>query len=1755
MVSFVVGISRNIPVAAATNNTINFQARLLTSAGNLVPDGFYNVEFKLYSAATVDGGETPIQGSCTTNPGAAADEDCVWVETREGSDKVRVANGYLTVNLGSVTAFGGSINWDQELWLTMNVGGTGTPTYDGEMSPRLKLTAVPYALRAGKLVGGSGSNVTVLDTGTPSGTNTISLPAESGTLCIQNSANCGFVTGASTNFIQNQNASAQATANFWISGIGRVDTALQGPAIRPSTNGTTAIQFQNAGGTATAMSIDTTNNRVSIGNGGTAFAPQQALDVIGNVQVRDAATANKAYRLRTSGTDLDFESAGAKMYISNWTNADYTGTQRTYIILENASNMVQAMGAWHFRTAADGTTRHLIDGTSGTSVEFNQNGEGTNFSVRGDTEADLFFVQGSTDRVGIGTNTPGYKLDVDGTFGASGNVTVGGTYNTNTFTSSGLQFGASSTAVVQSAASQALTITGHAASTWSTDSGQLTINGAAGVNLLGGSSNITIGTADGTPTHLVLDSSSSESGTVAGSMYYNTSLNKFRCYQNAAWVDCINTAAAGVTAIGTMDSQAKSANGAVISGTTLYLQTADASNPGLVSTGAQTIAGAKTLTGATLVQTDSASAFRVQSAGGSQLFGVDTLTPSVAVGATGSLAVASTVSIGTSTGATQTINIGGSGGSAANGTVVTIQGGNGAGAVSIQALASGTISLGTVANNQINLGGSSSVVKLGSLGTATANATAVCRDSSTTNLISCDANTTGRPFLQDGNSFGATGVLGTNDSNSLQFETNNVVRGTFDTSNNFYFGNGATAATPNNFTVSATGSTTAGTAGANLTLQGGGGASTTTGSAGGNITVQGGNAGGSGVNAGGVVTLQGGSASSTGAAGKVLVKNAADSATAFQVQNALGNTTILNVDTTNSRVGIGTNAPARTLDIAINNSTVNAPAIRLTQAGTGDATVELATPSTQFYLGVDASDNIFKISSQAASAGSVTVGYSNDNPATASQDHGNPGLAVATKVASTGSAGTLSSISIYIGSVSLGSHVKLALYADNGTGLAPGNLIATSAEITPTPNSWNSIPVSASIAASTTYWIVYRSDDGVTGATRYATTGNMAYVSVSYASAWPSPFGTATTNTNLHYLMYMTYTISTATDSFAKSIVRVGDTGQTAFQNSVDSSAAFQIQNASGTSLFNVNTSTSTLTLGTSAGSSSGLVVINTPTFTTASTQNCSSNCTITQANVDSSGAVIVNATNPSLTVTLPDPTLTTAGRIVYVTAANGSNDFTLSVNGGGSGNQIAMRQNTTATMIWSGSDWTAAGASSSTTLQAAYDNTLASAGGAEIVLNNTATSNGLTIRNGSSNPIIGGGLLEVQTSIGTNLFSVNNNISELVANGGAEDSSGFATNWTSYGTATITRNTTSGQYATGAAGAQFASTTANSGIRNNLATNPAVSTNYLISFTAKLASGSPAFTDMIVEYSPNGGTTRVTCIQNQTIVSTDWARFTCEVNTGATSVTNADILIYQVADPGAPTRTVYIDNLSMTLADDAGGIPNNVQIGGGIYGGAPTLFTLDRSSAPPVANGNQTYLGSMYYDTTTGRIQCYEADGWGACGSSPDNIITLTPEYTGAVLNGTGIGTMTADFCANQASVLTVGTLCSSGEARNFYKWTSPQATQQTYSIYVTYKLPSTFKNFNDNNTITLTAQRSDSNAAVTYEVYKSTGSGITACGSETTVTTSDDVWQTVSINGNENTTCAYAGGNYVIFKINVKANSNATAYVENLNFTYTNN
>ena len=233
--SLFVTASQPVITSAATSNNLNFQARLEQSNGSIAPDGNYNIQFKLYGVSTA---------------GTA-----LWTESYLNSvgQGVRVVNGYVSVNLGSVTAFPSTMSWDQEMWVTMNIGGTstGAPTYDGEMSPRLKLTAVPYAFQAKsatQLQVQNGANVATLSFTAPTANRTIALPNDSGTVCLEFSTSCGFASSAGSNaYIQNGTI-LQTAANFnFQSGS---TTAISG--VIQALTGQTAdlLRFNNAAGTA-----------------------------------------------------------------------------------------------------------------------------------------------------------------------------------------------------------------------------------------------------------------------------------------------------------------------------------------------------------------------------------------------------------------------------------------------------------------------------------------------------------------------------------------------------------------------------------------------------------------------------------------------------------------------------------------------------------------------------------------------------------------------------------------------------------------------------------------------------------------------------------------------------------------------------------------------------------------------------------------------------------------------------------------------------------------------------------------------------------------------------------------------------------------------------------------------------------------------------------------------------------------------------------------------------------------------------------------------------------------------------------------------------------------------------------------------------------------------------------------------------------------------------------------------------------------
>lgn len=140
--------------ATGIRRTINFQGKLVNTNGTNVANGNYSIVFSIYD---VSSGGTAL-----------------WSETQS---TVAVTDGVFQVELGSSTVFPAdfNFNWDGR-YLGVNVAS------DGEMTPRIRLTAAPYAFNAEKVAG-----LTVQDTSGVASTSAILRLANGKTIVVNNS--------------------------------------------------------------------------------------------------------------------------------------------------------------------------------------------------------------------------------------------------------------------------------------------------------------------------------------------------------------------------------------------------------------------------------------------------------------------------------------------------------------------------------------------------------------------------------------------------------------------------------------------------------------------------------------------------------------------------------------------------------------------------------------------------------------------------------------------------------------------------------------------------------------------------------------------------------------------------------------------------------------------------------------------------------------------------------------------------------------------------------------------------------------------------------------------------------------------------------------------------------------------------------------------------------------------------------------------------------------------------------------------------------------------------------------------------------------------------------------------------------------------------------------------------------------------------------------------------------------------------------
>lgn len=330
-------------------------------------------------------------------------------------------------------------------------------------------------------------------------------------------------------------------------------------------------------------------------------------------------------------------------------------------------------------------------------------------------------------------------------------------------------------------------------------------------------------------------------------------------------------------------------------------------------------------------------------------------------------------------------------------------------------------------------------------------------------------------------------------------------------------------------------------------------------------------------------------------------RNTSDSTSAFSIQTA-ASVSLFNVDTTNSRVGFGTDSPVTNVHIAANNSVVNQPMLLLEQQGSGDSSLELKDSSGKsFYVGLDRSiGSSFKISSSASLQSSANIGKQTTGGSAA---NGRDSAITVKKVTTGAQGGTLASISVYVTSVDgTNPGIKVALYSHDSGNNRPSSLVASTTTGQTLTTGWNTIPISATVTGSTTYWIAINAEGSSQFDYEYCAgcAGDSAYYSSqAYSNTWPSSLGAPTsTSVDENWSWYMTFTYGSVSDTFSGAdLFKLTETGALTLQNSTNSSTAFQIQNAAGASVVSVNTVSGQVTIGT-ADTTGTLLVFDTKTDT-----------------------------------------------------------------------------------------------------------------------------------------------------------------------------------------------------------------------------------------------------------------------------------------------------------------------------------------------------------------------------------------------------------------------------------------------------------------------------------------------------------------------------------------------------------------------------
>ncbi|HEX8182575.1 MAG TPA: hypothetical protein VF575_03155 [Candidatus Saccharimonadales bacterium] len=362
-------VGTNQTASALPNpNMMNFQGKVVNSDGTNVTNGSYTFRFRLYTSTA----PTDAANVCSAN-------SCKWEESKT----VTVTNGVFQTELGDTTTM-----IDVSLYTDLYLGVRFNNDAAGEMTPRVHLNSVAYALNADK-VGGIGAAGFVQLGATQSGNINIGTGTiTSGNINSQTIGTAANFTGTLT--IQGANALALGTSStnnasiLFRSSGGANTITLTAPTTNPTSSYVLRLPT-----TAPALSQCLQNDGTTIG--------QLTFGSCGSGGGGDSISVNG-----TAATDANFLN----------TTATGTVTGTTFTLNTGATPNTVAVAIGNASTTTAGAVTNAAQTFAGDKTFQSTTNSTTAFRVQNSSGSDILSVD--TTDTNLIANNPGFEAAITG---------------------------------------------------------------------------------------------------------------------------------------------------------------------------------------------------------------------------------------------------------------------------------------------------------------------------------------------------------------------------------------------------------------------------------------------------------------------------------------------------------------------------------------------------------------------------------------------------------------------------------------------------------------------------------------------------------------------------------------------------------------------------------------------------------------------------------------------------------------------------------------------------------------------------------------------------------------------------------------------------------------------------------------------------------------------------------------------------------------------------------------------------------------------------------------------------------------------------------------------------------------------------------------------------------------------------------------------------------------------------------------------